>query len=427
MINEFFLHYLWKYKLINTDNLILTNGEKLEIISFGEYNKYAGPDFVSARLIIGKQQWAGNVEIHTRSSLWYAHGHEKDPAYGNIILHIVWEHDIEIFDIQGNIIPTLELKNNIPENILTNYQNLFNKNKKFILCEKQIQLFDKQKVKLWLEDIYFERLEEKVALIIDMLKNTENDWEQVFFLLILKNFGGNVNGEYFLEMGKQIPFSIIRKELHFPERLEALFFGQLQLLKYDNSDLYYLSLQKEYQYLVHKYQLKEGFTSVQFTKLRPANFPTIRISQLAILYSQQKTLFSKCLKINHFNNLLELLSSVTTSEYWRTHYTFGKESKVVTKKISLSLSQNIWINTIIPIQFAYSKVLGKNIKNEIKEKLQNIDAEQNNILEKWKEIGITANNALESQVLLQLYKKYCSDFECLNCKIGVNLLKNNHF
>ena len=201
----------------------------------------------------------------------------------------------------------------------------------------------------------------------------------------------------------------------------------MQLLKYDNSDLYYLSLQKEYQYLVHKYQLKEGFTSVQFTKLRPANFPTIRISQLAILYSQQKALFSKCLKINHFNNLLELLSPVTTSEYWRTHYTFGKESKAVTKKISLSLSQNIWINTIIPIQFAYSKVLGKNIKNEIKEKLQNIDAEQNNILEKWNEIGITANNALESQALLQLYKKYCSDFECLNCKIGVNLLKNNHF
>ncbi|MDO4881386.1 MAG: DUF2851 family protein [Capnocytophaga sp.] len=427
MINENFLHYIWNYKLLNTNTLYLTNGEKLEIISFGEYNRYAGPDFISARLIIGQQQWAGNVEMHTRSSLWYAHGHEKDPNYGNIILHVVWEHDIEIFDIQGNIIPTLELKNYISEEIFLNYQKLFNKNKKFIQCEEGLQLIDKQLISNWIEDLYWERLEEKYSLILKMLKETENDWEYVFFLLILKNFGGNINGEHFLEMGKQIPFSVIRKELHFPERLEALFFGQLQLLKNENTDLYYLSLQKEYQYLTHKYQLKEGFGMAQFTKLRPANFPTIRISQLAILYSQQKSLFSKCLKINAFSELLSVLSSVTTTEYWQNHYTFGKESRAITKKISLLVSQNIWINTIIPIQFAYSKFLGKDIKKEIIQKMQSIEPEQNSILDQWKKVGITAKNALESQALLQLYKKYCSDLECLRCKIGINLLKKQSF
>lgn len=424
MIKEDFLQYLWKNKLLYNDFLTLSNGEILQIISYGEYNTLSGPDFFNARLKIGTQEWAGNVEMHIRSSLWYAHGHETDPAYGNVILHIVWEHDIEVFDYQQNIIPTLELKNYISPEIVQKYLQLLGGNSAFVPCENQLKILQKSLIDNWLEKIYITRLEEKSERIFAYLQETQNDWEAVFFRLLMRNFGGNINGEAFEQVAKSIPFSVIRKELHTALQLEALLFGQLQLIPTEKTDAYVGVLQKEYTYQKQKYQLNSVKTLVQFFKLRPQNFPTIRISQIANLYEQYRSLFSLCLELHSLNDFCKLLRNISTSDYWKKHYTFGKESDSKEKKISKIQAQLLWINTIIPMRFAYAKSLGKPDSKLFIDKMKSVVSEENTITEKFEKIGFKSQNACQSQALIQLYNTYCEKKKCLQCDIGKFLLKN---
>lgn len=423
MIKEDFLHYLWKNKLLLYNDLEVFGGEKLQIISYGEVNPFSGPDFFNARLKIGNQEWAGNVEIHTKSSLWYAHGHETNSAYGNVILHVVWEHDIEVFDYQQNIIPTLELKNYVGEELLHRYLQLTRSTSQFIPCENQIVNVPKSILNAWIQKMYVERLEEKSERILARLKENNNDWEATFFELLMRNFGGNVNGEAFEKVAKNIPFSVIRKELYQTEQLEALLFGQLQLIGQENTDPYIAFLQKEYAYQAQKYQLKQTNISVQFFKLRPQNFPTIRVSQIACLYGQEISLFAKCLTLSSLDEFYKMISLVSTSPYWKNHYTFGKESAVKTKKISKVQAQILWINAIIPIQFSYKKSLGKISYQTFISKIKSIPSEENSILERFKKNGLKIENAYQSQALIQLYNKYCLPKKCLQCNIGNCLLR----
>lgn len=421
-MKEDFLHYLWKFKKFDTLNLKTFNGEEITIINVGQYLELAGPDFFNAQITIGTQKWAGNVEIHLKSSDWYVHHHERDEAYKNVILHVVWEHDTEIFRKNNTEIPVLELKKYVDAVTISNYQSLISP-KSWIFCEKQIQEIDEFVFKNWQERLFFERLERKSKPIFDLLKQTNQDWEAVLFCLLAKNFGLNTNGEIFFKIAQTIPFSIIRKESFEVENLEALIFGTAGLLDSEKEDNYFKDLKFRYFYLLHKYQLDKTYVEpVQFFKHRPDNFPTIRLSQFANLYHSQQNLFSRINTLNSLKSCYDLFQ-VSASEYWLNHYQFDKESPKKKKSLSKSFIDLIVINTIIPLQFAFAKSQGKEISEDLIRLLNEVAPEKNAIIDKFYSLGIVSKSAFETQSLLQLKNDYCNKSKCLECSVGIELLK----
>lgn len=420
-MKEDFLHYLWKYKKVPL-SCQLSTGESLEILSFGQYNILSGADFFNAKLLIGGQQWAGNVEMHLKSSHWYAHGHQQDPAYRNVILHVVWEHDIEVFDANNQPIPTLELKNVIAPELLSRYQTSLGVPYEFIPCEKDYKSTPEMTLLSWNERLFVERLEEKSAFIAEVWQEAQWDWEKVLFLLLLKYFGGVVNGEAFLEIGRQLDFSIIRKECSHPLHLEALFLGRANLLPEEGEHTYIKDLQQHYAYLKQKYNLQDITAIINFKGLRPQSFPTIRLSQLAQVYEQRESLFSKILEITDWHSLLALFK-VGVSDFWETHYTFHKVSPKVKKPISATLLQLLLINVVIPIQYFYYKTLGKDITETLIKTIKGLPAESNGVVDAFQHLGAKVETAFDSQVLLQQHKQYCKGKRCLDCAIGVALLR----
>ena len=420
-MKEDFLHYLWKYKKVPL-SCQLSTGESLEILSFGQYNILSGADFFNAKLLIGGQQWAGNVEMHLKSSHWYAHGHQQDPAYRNVILHVVWEHDVEVFDTNNQPIPTLELKNIIAPELFSRYQTSFWAPYQFIPCEKNYKLTSEMMLSSWKERLFVERLEEKSAFIAEVWQEAQWDWEKVLFLLLLKYFGGVVNGEAFLEIGRHLDFSIIRKECSHPLHLEALFLGRANLLPEEGEHTYIKDLQQHYAYLKQKYNLQDITAIINFRGLRPQSFPTIRLSQLAQVYEQRESLFSKILEITDLHSLLALFK-VGVSDFWETHYTFHKVSPKVKKPISTTLLQLLLINVVIPIQYFYYKTLGKDITETLIKTIKGLPTERNGVVDAFQHLGAKVETAFDSQVLLQQHKQYCKAKRCLDCAIGVALLR----
>jgi hypothetical protein len=423
-MKEDFLHYLWKFKKFETLNLITTQKEQITIIKTGNYLELSGPDFFNAQIIIGKQKWAGNVEIHLKSSDWYVHGHEKDAAYENVILHVVWEHDTEIFGKNNREIPVLVLKDYVSSETVNNYQALMSP-KSWISCEKQIAQIDDFVFKNWQERLFFERLERKSKFIYDLLEETNQDWESVLFCLLAKNFGLNTNGSAFLQIAKKLPFSIIRKESFEVENLEALLLGTSGLLDAEKEDVYFKDLKIRYFYLLYKYQLDKAYTDpVEFFKHRPDNFPTIRLSQLASLYNKHQNLFSKIIALKSVKSIYELFN-VSASLYWQNHYQFDKESPKKSKPLSKPFIDLLIINTIIPIQFAYSNIMGESFSEDLIALLNEVSPEKNSIIEKFESFDISAKNAFDTQTLIQLKNEYCNQKACLRCAVGMELLRNN--
>ena len=423
-MKEDFLHYLWKFKKFDTLNLKTSNGEEIVIVNVGHYLELAGPDFFNAQIIIGDQKWAGNVEIHLKSSDWYVHHHERDVNYENVILHVVWEHDTEIFRKNNSEIPVLELRQYVDTATIANYQSLVSP-KSWIFCEKQLNEIDDFTLKNWQERLFFERLERKSKPIFELLEQTNQDWEAVLFCLLAKNFGLNTNGELFLKIAQSIPFSVIRKESFEVENLEALLLGSAGVLDIEKEDTYFKDLKFRYFYLLQKYQLeKNSAEPVQFFKHRPDNFPTIRLSQLANLYHSQQNLFSI---ISTSNSLVTIYKTfeVAVSAYWQNHYQFDKESPKKLKKLSQSFVDLIVINTIIPLQFAFAKSQGKENSEDLIQLLNEVAPEKNAIMDKFGSFGINPKNAFESQSLLQLKNEYCNKSRCLECAIGMELLKKS--
>lgn len=420
-MKEDFLHYLWKYKKVPL-SCQLSTGESLEILSFGQYNILSGADFFNAKLLIGGQQWAGNVEMHLKSSHWYAHGHQQDPAYRNVILHVVWEHDVEVFDSNNQPIPTLELKNIIAPEFFSRYQTSFWAPYQFIPCEKNYKLTSEMMLSSWKKRLFAERLEEKSAFIAEVWQEAQWDWEKVLFLLLLKYFGGVVNGEAFLEIGRHLDFSIIRKECSHPLHLEALFLGRANLLPEEGEHTYIKDLQQHYAYLKQKYNLQDINPIINFRGLRPQGFPTIRLSQLAQVYEQRESLFSKILEITDWHSLLALFK-VGVSDFWETHYTFHKVSPKVKKPISATLLQLLLINVLVPIQYFYNKTLGKDITEALIKTIKGLPAERNGVVDAFQHLDAKVETAFDSQVLLQQHKQYCKGKRCLDCAIGIALLQ----
>ena len=422
-MKEDFLHYLWRFKKFETLDLRTTQNEPLIIIKTGDYLELSGPDFFNAQIKIGNQKWAGNIEIHLKSSDWYVHAHEKDSAYDNVILHVVWEHDTEIFRKDNTEIPVLVLKEYTSKEILTNYNALIAP-KSWIFCEKSITEIEEFVFKNWQERLFFERLERKAIFIYDLLEEYQQDWEAVLFSLFARNFGLNTNGNSFLQMAKSLPFSMVRKESFEVENLEALFFGTIGLLGADKEDVYFTNLKIRYYYLLNKYQLKKyHIDPIQFYKHRPDNFPTIRLSQLANLY-QKQNLFSKIIAAKSVDEVRKLLI-VSANPYWQNHYQFDKESSRKPKVLSRAFIDLLIINTIIPLQFAYAATRDESIAEELISFMNQVAPESNAIISKFEFFGVKAENAFETQALLELKKEYCNQKACLRCALGIELLKNN--
>ena len=422
-MKEDFLHYLWKFKKFDTSNLTTSNGEKLTIENSGSYLQLAGPDFFNSQITIDNQKWAGNVEIHLKSSDWYAHHHERDSNYDSVILHVVWEHDVEIYRQNNTEIPVLILKELVSKETLNNYHSLVSP-KSWIYCEKQIEFINSFVMLSWQERLFFERLERKSNPIFDLAESTMQDWDAILFCQLAKNFGLNTNGDSFYNMANSIPFSIIRKEGNDLFNLESLLFGIAGLLEINKEDHYYKKLKTNFDYLVHKYQLESNsFTPLQFFKHRPDNFPTIRVSQLANVYYCQQQLFSKIIIADNVVAIYEIFDK-SVSEYWETHYQFDKISPKKKKALSKSFIDLLIINTIIPLQFAYAKSQGKEISEKLISLLNQVQPESNAIIDKFSSFGLKAQNAFETQALLQLKNEYCNKSRCLECTIGMELLKS---
>lgn len=421
-MREEFLHYVWHNKKFDFSNAKTVCNKEITIIDSGKYTKGTGADFFNAQLIIDDLRWAGNVEIHLNSSDWYLHNHHNDPNYNNVILHVVWNHDVDVYYRDQTVLPVLELKNYVAETLKSEYMN-FNSSKSWIFCENQIQHLDLTILAKWKEELFFQRLQEKAFPMKTLLVESQNDWEAVLFCMLAKNFGLNINGSVFFELAKSIPFSIIRKEAYEVENLEALFLGRAGLLENDFQDTYPKELQNRWNYLKVKYNLKDvRIEQVEFFKHRPDNFPTIRLAQLAMLYHKNQYLFETLIQsvsLEDFYSLFEL----GTSSYWNTHYVLDKESPKKRKLLSKSFIDLLVINTVIPMKYLYQHYQQKIDYQQLLQPLQAVKPEQNIIIDRFKQIGISSNNAFDTQALLQLKKHYCDHKKCMNCSIGLSLLQ----
>lgn len=422
-MKEKLLHYVWQYKLFNQLNLVTENKEKVFIVHSGVQNNNTGPDFLNTKIEIGGQLWFGNVEIHLKSSDWYAHNHEKDTNYDAVILHVVYENDVEVFMKNNKAIPTLELKGKINKEILENYKNLFSNDIRWIPCEKQIASIDSFFMNNWLERLFYERLEIKSEFIKELLLQSNNDFEAVLFQLLAKNFGLKINGDAFLKLATSFEYSVLRKNQHKEKELTSLLFGQAGFLEEEVTEKYYQELKEIYNYLKHKYHLKNNDkNNFQFFRMRPSNFPTIRLAQLSALYVHHKNLFSKLITLNNISDFYSLFS-VKVNDFWNNHYTFEKTSKKSAKQITKSFIDLLVINTIIPLKFVYLKSIDRLDEEKLLELIKQIKPEKNSTITKFKEAKITVKNAFETQALLQLKNDYCMLKKCLDCKIGNRLLR----
>ena len=423
LVREEFLHYLWKFQFFTPKKLRTNNNLSIQILKAGEHNLNSGPDFFNAKVSIDHQLWAGNVEIHVKSSDWYLHQHEKDSSYDNVILHVVWQHDVDIYRENNSVIPTLELQEITPPDVLLNYHQLFSKKSKYIYCENDISKVDKFTLNNWLEKLYIEKLVHKSTLISNLLAKTNNDWEAVLFKLLAKNFGLKVNGDAFLNLANSFEYSFLRKEQSKLQRIEALLFGQAGLLQEDHHGRYFEDLKKEYQFLSLKYGLDPLYKNqFQFFRLRPNNFPTVRIAQLANLYFVHKNLFSKILELKNLKDYYAILA-IATSEYWKTHYNFTSISKKSSKSLTKSFMDLLLINTIIPLLFVFDKISGKLDEEKLFDLIKQIKPEKNTIIREFDKLNIKAENAFETQALLHMKSEYCDKHLCMQCSIGNVLLR----
>jgi hypothetical protein len=424
-IREDFLQYLWRMKQFDLQDLQTTTGEPLQIIAFGEHNSDAGPDFLNAKIHIGDTLWAGNVEIHTKSSEWLKHKHQDDAAYNNVILHVVYENDKPISRSNGELLPCLELRRRIPPKLINQYLRLTD-NEHWIPCQALFATVSDFTKSLWIERLLIERLERRTANLNEQLAANDNNWEATFYEQVARSFGAKVNAEPFEHLAKQTPLLLLAKHKNDPFQMEALLFGQAGFLDGDFEEAHPQNLQKEYTFLKQKYNLQPLLAeSWRFLRLRPANFPTVRIAQFAALVHQSTHLFSKVLAAEQLSTLYELLDSIETSEYWLTHYKFDKPSAARHKKLGKTTVDLILINTVIPFLFFYGRYKSlPDYETRALDFLEELAAESNQIVDGWKNLKLNPRNAYETQALLELKRSYCDPKRCLNCAIGNQIMKN---
>ncbi len=421
-MTEEFLHFLWKNQLFSRKSLFTVSGEKIIVFEAGEKNKNSGPDFFNAKVEIDGLLWVGNVEIHRKSSDWIRHKHHLDPAYDNVILHVVAENDRKTSGSNGRNIPVFEME--ADEKYQHRYREMINNNQ-WVSCQKDLFKVDPFRIKFWLGKVLVERLTVKTEQFNLLLRKNKNSWEESFYQGLAKSFGFKVNSQQFEQLARSLPLKYLLQHKDQLLQLEALLFGQAGLL---NSELfgddYYLDLKKEYGFLRKKFDLKpmEGHTW-KFMRMRPVNFPGIRIAQFAsMIHHSSGDLFSRSMAAKTLDDLRDIFD-FQVSLYWKTHYQFNKESAARSKNMGEDAKYSILINTIIPFLFMYGEKKGdNNLKDRSVSFLEQIPAEKNSIIEHWSAAGIQSDNAFYSQSLIQLKNSYCKFKRCLNCEIGNQII-----
>jgi len=424
-MKEEFLHYLWKYSLYDQEKLSDNEENKIVVLNPGDYNRDSGPDFFNARISIAGTIWAGNIEIHTKSSHFNLHGHQNDPAFNNVILHVVAENDKPVFNSLGEEVLTTEIS--FDSSLYEKYIFLVN-NPFVIACQDYIDKADKILVYHWLNALLIERFQTKTESIMKIYSDTGNDWDETFYRLLSRYFGFRVNTEPFEMLAAALPFRIIRKHADSLFQIEALLFGTAGLLetglfKEALSDEYYKGLLKEFTILSAKYSLQplHGWLW-KFSRLRPSNFPTIRLSQLAAMLSTAGGLFSRVLEVKDLNEIKELFE-VSASLYWDNHFIFGRKSRNFTKNTGSQAADILLINAVIPLIFTYGQSRGNpDLSERALGFLENIAPEENKIISEWEKTGIIPESAFFSQALIQLRNEYCKKRKCLDCRIGNKII-----
>lgn len=425
--NEDLLSYLWKYRLYDKKNLSTADGSDLKVISPGTQNHHAGPDIQNAKLQIGETIWAGNIEIHIRSSDWLKHGHHHDQSYNNVILHVVYTHDEKIINQNQIEIPVLILENLISPELLSRYQNLIYADRVAFPCENNIRYVDKFTVQNWLDRMLIERLEEKSAQVKQTIDRLNGNWKEAFYQILAANFGFKINALPFELLAKSLPLQLLAKHHSNLLQTEALLFGQAGFLDEQNDEPYFLLLQKEYQFLKHKYNLLPIEKHLwKFLRLRPLNFPTVRLAQFAALLHQNTRFLAEIIKAKDSIEIKALFIGINPSNFWQNHYHFGKTANFCSKKLGQSSIENILINTISTFLFTYGKVNSseKQVSRAIKI-LENLPCENNYIISSFISAGIEVKSAAESQAVIELKTKFCDQKRCLECGIGNKILNSN--
>lgn len=419
---EDLLHYVWRTKRFDFSALCSSEGDRLEILSFGIYNENAGPDFLEARLLVNDQLWAGQVEMHVKSSDWYKHGHETDPRYDNVILHVVYVHDKEVSRSDGSIIPCVELQELISSDVLSKY-NLFQSQDKWVPCQNFISQIDSFVLLQAKQKALIEKLESRSVLLHQRLNELNGDWIQLVYEQLFRSFGLKINSEAFLSLAKSIPFQVFEKKKDQLLQIEALLFGVAGLLPASSEEAYVRELIKEFEFLKYKYRLTALNPIIwKFARLRPAGFPTIRIAQLARLIHQidrPDELFFKA----EIGEIKDALAVQIKEGYWFNHYLFNKLSDQKIKTIGEDKLDVILINSVVPLLFLYGEIhRSQPEKDKALNVLESLRPEKNAIVDKWKSLGLAAANAADSQGLLELKRSLCSNFKCLSCPIGHHII-----
>jgi len=418
-ITERLLQFIWQFQYFNQGELQSTSGEAIQVIFQGTYNTNQGPDFTDAKIKIGKTTWAGNVELHLLSSDWKKHNHHHDRNYDNVILHVVWEDDFPDYNI-----PVLNLKTRVAKVLLQRYEELM-KAQGFIPCENAIASVKPIVLEGWKERLLAERLIRRSAIVETFLDQNGHHWEETFWWLLARNFGIKINADAFEAMARSIPVNILAKHKNQIHQLEALLMGQSNLLNEKFKEDYPIMLQKEYEFYKSKYNIKLHSYTPFFLRMRPGNFPTIRLGQLAMLIHQSEHLFSKIKETGSVKDVKKWLD-VTANDYWHYHYRFDEPSPFKKKTLGAGKIDNILINTVCTVLFAYGDFnKEQKYKDRAVQWLEEITAETNSITKGFQQVGLQNKNARDSQALIELKNEFCNKKRCLDCAVGNALLKSN--
>ncbi len=426
-MKEAFLHYLWRTRRIDLENLRTTDGHPLEILQFGQYNTGSGPDFSEGRIRLGDTVWAGHIEMHLKASDWHHHRHQHDPAYDNVVLHVVWEDDEPVLSARGLPLPTLLLSGRVDGQLVARYTELAAA-ENAIPCQSRLGEVPDLVLLGWMERMTLQRLERKTNELHELLAAKRGDWDGAFFHQLARCLGLPLNAATMDQLLDRLPLGLLQRYRSDQIALEALLLGTAGLLDGEYLDEYPRQLQREFAHLAHKHGIEALPREMwNFRGLRPASFPSMRLVQLAAVVRAEPRVFSPYLEIEGAKGLLEHLQH-EPHDYWRTHYLPDRPSPPRRKVIGKASAHAVLINAVVPFVFLYGRLQGRaKLEERALELLASLPSERNHLIEQWRTVGLVAENAAESQGLLTLRREYCTPRRCLECAIGHSLLKRGGF
>ncbi|MES2648545.1 MAG: DUF2851 family protein [Bacteroidota bacterium] len=423
-MTEKLLQFIWQFQYFNKQSLCTVAGETLQVLQAGYLNKNQGPDFEQARITVNQTSWAGKVELHIYASDWLKHGHQEDERYNKVILHVVWHNDVAISDNNGNVFPTLELQTRVSNILLSHYDSWMQADQQ-IPCGKNITTVPALTWQTWKNRLLIERLQAKNSVIQHHLEQTNYHWEEVFWRMLCRYFGGSINGVSFEQVAVSLPIQIVSKHKNQIHQLEALLLGQAGLLHKNLKETYPKLLYREYQFFQKKYLLRVINLPPSFLRMRPVNFPTVRLAQLAMLIQKSQYLFSKIRDAENTKDIKHLFD-VTANDYWNYHYRFDEEAEMIPKRIGSQMFDTLVINAIVPVLFSYGIYSNSDaIKEKAISWLEQVKLEKNGLVAPFISLGVPNLTAFDSQALLQLKKEYCDAKRCLECAVGNAILKRD--